>query len=64
MTTHVGHYRTLPKAYASIVQRVVQLEKFRFDGLPALEIYRTTRVDASHEMNHTEIYHPVSRVKN
>ena len=63
MTTHVGHYRTLPEAYASIVQRVVQLKKFRLGGLPAIEFYRTTRVDASHEMNHTEIYLPVSRVK-
>ena len=60
-TTHVGHFRTLPQAYASIVHRVVQLKKFRFGGLPAIEIYRTTRVDASHEMNHTEIYLPVSR---
>ena len=64
MTTHVGHYRTLPTAYAAIVQQVAQLKKFRFDGLPAIEVYRTTRVDASHEMNHTEIYLPVSRVKN
>jgi len=63
MTTHVGHYRTLPEAYASIVQRVVRLKKFRLDGPPAIEVYRTTRVDASHEMNHTEIYLPVSRVK-
>ncbi len=64
MTTHVGHYRTLPKAYATIVQRVAQLKKFRLGGLPAIEVYRTTRLDASHEMNHTEIYLPVSRVKN
>jgi AraC family transcriptional regulator len=63
MTTHVGHFRTLPTAYAAIVQQVARLEKFRFDGMPAIEFYRTTRVDASHEMNHTEIYLPVSRVK-
>ena len=63
MTTHVGHYRTLPEAYASIVQQVVRLEKFRLDGLPAIEVYRTTRVDASHELNHTEIYLPVRRLK-
>ena len=62
-TTHVGHYRTLPKAYSSIVQRVLQLKKFRLGGLPAIEFYRTTRVDVSHEMNHTEIYLPVTRVK-
>lgn len=64
LTTHVGHYRTLPKAYATIVQQAAQLKKFRLGGLPAIEVYRTTRVDASHEMNHTEIYLPVSRVKN
>jgi AraC family transcriptional regulator len=61
MTTHVGHYRTLPQAYAAIVQRIMQLPGYRFGGLPAIEVYRTTRVDASHEMNHTEIYLPVSR---
>jgi AraC family transcriptional regulator len=43
MTTHVGHYRTLPKAYATIVQRVAQLKEFRLYGLPAIEVYRTTR---------------------
>jgi AraC family transcriptional regulator len=63
MTTHVGHYRTLPKAYATIVQRVAQLKEFRLDGLPAIEVYRTTRVDASHDMNHTEFYLPVGRMK-
>jgi len=63
LTTHVGHYRTLPKAYATIVQQVAQLKKFRLGGLPAIEVYRTTRVDAAHEMNHTEIYLPVSRMK-
>lgn len=61
MTTHVGHYRTLPQAYAAIVQRIMQLQGYRLGGLPAIEVYRTTRVDASHEMNHTEIYLPVSR---
>ena len=64
LTTHVGHFRTLATAYAAIVQQVAQLKNFRFDGLPAIEVYRTTRVDASHEMNHTEIYLPVRRVKN
>ena len=63
MTTHVGHYRTLPKAYATIVRQVAQLKQFRLGGLPAIELYRTTRVDASHEMNHTEIYLPVSRIR-
>ena len=63
MTTHVGHYRTLPKAYETIVQQVGQLKGVRLGGLPAIEVYRTTRVDAKHEMNHTEIYLPVSRIR-
>jgi len=62
MTSHVGHYRTLPKAYATIVQKASQLKGFRIGGLPAIEVYRTTRVDANHEMNHTEIYLPVTRI--
>lgn len=61
-TTHVGHYRTLPEAYATIARRAARLKGYRVGGLPCIEFYRTTRVDANHEMNHTEIYIPVSRV--
>ena len=63
MTTHVGHYRTLPRAYSTIVQQVSQLKGFRIDGLPVIEVYRTTHVDVNYEMNHTEIYIPVSRIR-
>jgi AraC family transcriptional regulator len=64
ITTHVGHYRTLPQAYGTIVNRVGRLKGYGLGGLPSIEVYRTTRVDANHEMNHTEIYIPVSRKKN
>lgn len=64
ITTHIGHYRTLLQAYGTIVNRVGRLKGYSFGGLPAIEVYRTTRVDANHEMNHTEIYIPVSRKKN
>ncbi|MEK6304570.1 MAG: AraC family transcriptional regulator [Acidobacteriota bacterium] len=63
VTTHVGHYQTLAPAYGAIVQRVGRLKGYRLGGMPSIEIYRTTRVDANHEMNHTEIYIPVSRLK-
>jgi AraC family transcriptional regulator len=63
MTTHVGHYRTLPQAYGTIVQRVGRLKGYGLGGLPSIEIYHTTRVDANHEVNHTDIYIPVSRIK-
>ena len=62
--THIGHYRTLPQAYGTIVNRVGRLKGYSLGGLPSIEFYRTTRVDANHEMNHTEIYIPVSRKKN
>ena len=61
MTSHVGHYRTLSQAYGAIVQRAGRLNGYRIGGLPSIEVYRTTRVDANHEMNHTEIYIPVTR---
>jgi len=64
ITTHIGHYRTLGQAYGTIVNRVGRLKDYSFGGLPSIEVYRTTRVDASHDMNHTEIYLPVSRKKN
>jgi AraC family transcriptional regulator len=61
VTTHIGHYRTLGQAYGTIVNRVSRVKGYSFDGLPSIEIYRTTRVDANHEMNHTEIYIPVRK---
>ena len=64
VTTHIGHYRTLLQAYGTIVNRVGRLKGYGLGGLPSIEVYRTTRVDANHEMNHTEIYIPVSRKKN
>ncbi len=63
VTTHIGHFRTLGQAYGTIVNRVGRLKGYSFGGLPCIEFYRTTRVDANHEMNHTEIYIPVSRTK-
>jgi AraC family transcriptional regulator len=59
VTTHVGHFRTLPDAYRTIVHRIGALKGYRLGGLPSIEIYRTTRVDADHEMNQTDIYLPV-----
>ncbi|MCM3902631.1 MAG: GyrI-like domain-containing protein [Pyrinomonadaceae bacterium] len=63
VTTHVGHFRTLPRAYATIAHRASRLKGYRVGGLPCIEIFRTTRVDANHEMNHTEIYMPVTRIR-
>jgi len=63
LTTHVGHYRTLPEAYSTMARRAARLKGYQLGGLPCIEVLRTTRVDANHEMNHTEIYIPVSRIR-
>ena len=61
VTTHVGPYETLPAAYGSIFQRVVKLRDYQLVGLPAVEIYHTTRVNVRHHMNHTDLCLPVVR---
>ena len=59
VTTHAGPFATLPAAYAVIFPRVRRLPKHRLIGLPAVEIYQTTRVNARLRMNVTDICLPV-----
>ncbi len=59
VTTHVGHYLTLPKAYLRIMERLAQHKDVRFAGLPVLEIYHETILDVDAKLNHTDIYLPV-----
>src|SRR5262249_14554981 len=61
VTTHVGHYRSLPEAYGVIVERVFGMDGCHLLGVPSLEIYHTTRVDQHHELNSTDIYLPVEK---
>lgn len=60
-TTHVGPYSSLPDAYAEIFHRVVSLKGYVFVGLPAVEIYRSVRVNTLLRFNETEICLPVKR---
>ena len=62
MTTHVGPYGTLAGAYEQIWPRLLDLPKHRLIGLPAVEIYRTSRVTTSLRLNVTEICLPVNGV--
>lgn len=59
VTTHVGPYETLPAAYGAIFPRLLALPGYRLVGLPAVEIYHTTRVNVSHRLNHTDLCLPV-----
>jgi AraC family transcriptional regulator len=60
-TTHVGSYGSLPVAYAEIFPRVTSLKQYVLVGLPAVEIYRSVRVNTRLRVNQTEICLPVRR---
>ena len=60
VTTHAGSYDTLPAAYAAIFPRLVALRDYRLVGLPAVEIYHTTRVNVRYRLNHTDLCLPVT----
>jgi AraC family transcriptional regulator len=60
-TTHVGSYGSLPAAYAEIFRRAMSLEDYLLVGLPAVELYRSVRVNTSLRVNETEICLPVQR---
>lgn len=59
VTTHAGPYDTLPAAYAMIFPRLLALAGYQLVGLPAVEIYNTTRVNVRHRLNHTDLCLPV-----
>lgn len=59
VTTHVGPYETLPAAYGAIFPRLLALPGYQLVGLPAVEIYHTTRVNVRYRLNHTDVCLPV-----
>jgi AraC family transcriptional regulator len=60
VTTHAGPYETLAAAYATIFPRLFRLPGHQLVGLPAVEIYHSTRVDVRYRLNHTDVCLPVS----
>ena len=61
LTSHAGSYAELAAAYATIFARLVARPDLTVIGLPAVEVYHTTRIDPRRAMNHTDIYIPVER---
>jgi AraC family transcriptional regulator len=59
VTSHAGPYDTLPAAYAAIFPRLPKLPGYQLVGLPAVEIYHTTRVNVRYRLNHTDLCLPV-----
>ena len=61
VTGHVGPYATLERAYRLGFERLGALRRYRLVGLPALEIFHTTRISADYEMNRTDVCLPLQR---
>ena len=60
ITTHIGPYASIPSAYASIVGRLdAMAPRIEIVGVPAIELYHTTRIDPVGRLNQTEIAIPV-----
>jgi len=62
MLTYVGPYGpAMYAAYAAIFTYMQSRPDYTLIGLPAVEIYRTTRVNPDYALNHTEILLPVAK---
>ena len=48
-----------------IVQNIFlnQGQRYRLIGIPAIEIYRTTKINPTFSLNHTDIYLPVEKIE-
>lgn len=58
--TYVGPYGpVMEQAYSAIFHHMMRLKHYTLIGLPAIEIYRTTRINPSYALNETDIYLPV-----
>ena len=61
VTTHVGPYETLGRAYAEIFPRLAAFKDYDFVGLPVLEVYHAARISVRFALNHTDICLPMRR---
>lgn len=58
--TYVGPYgAAMTQAYAALFAYMQSRPDYTLLGLPAVEIYRTTRVNPDHALNHTEMLLPI-----
>ena len=59
VTTCVGPYRVLFHAYQDIFRRIRSMKGVTLLGVPAIEMYHTSRVVADLAVKHTDLYMPV-----
>jgi len=60
--TYVGPYgAAMTPAYAALFANMQRRPEYTLLGLPAVEIYRTTRINPDYALNHTEILLPIAK---
>jgi AraC family transcriptional regulator len=61
--TYIGPYGpTMEQAYASMFHQMMAMKDIEIVGLPAIEIYHTTRINRDYALNQTDLYLPVRKV--
>ena len=61
--TYIGPWGAgLEQAYGILFQQLMQKENIEIIGLPAIEIYRSTRINPDYALNETDIYIPVRKM--
>lgn len=61
--SYVGPYGpTLEGALGDMFYQLTQRQDITIIGLPLIEIYRTTQINPTHSLNHTDIYFPVEKL--
>ena len=60
ITTHVGPYATLERAYRTAFERLNELRRYRVVGMPCVEVYHATRINPAYELNQTDLCIPVA----
>lgn len=59
VTSHAGPYHTLGAAYAKVFPRLSTFNGYDLVGLPAVEVYHTSRVNVRYALNHTDLCLPM-----
>jgi AraC family transcriptional regulator len=62
VTSYVGPYgATLEAAYSEIFAQAARIKGIEIVGLPLVEIYRTTTINPTYALNHTDVLIPVDK---
>ena len=61
--SYVGPYgHEMYQGYAKLFETISAMDNYRIVGIPAIEIYRTTRINPEYALNQTDLYVPIEKV--